>query len=98
MYPYPFTRFERIMNELSHRQQGRCFDCGNDRLPLTKGHLIPKAVGGSNHIANLVGQCKPCNNKQAANVHPAVVDHFTFDGKLVPTALRIWKKPGVGVE
>lgn len=40
-----------------------CFYCGS--YPGTKSmqidHFIPKALGGSDHIENLVLACKPCN-------------------------------------
>lgn len=53
-------------------QRGRCFDCGVIK-PLTRGHLVPLSKGGSDYISNIVGQCRTCNSKQHARIHPSVL-------------------------
>lgn len=46
-----------------------CADCGAEGKS-TIGHLIPVKRGGTNHPCNLIAQCRSCNSKQNAKVHP----------------------------
>ncbi len=57
--------------EVQGRQRGRCFDCGRE-AKLTRGHLVPLIRGGSDYIANIVAQCRPCNARQGTKIHPSV--------------------------
>ena len=45
------------------KQQGKCVYCGNvyqyDELQIE--HMIPKALGGSDHIRNCQLACRHCN-------------------------------------
>jgi hypothetical protein len=65
-----FTKAE--WREIQRKQNGRCLDCGVE-ASLSVGHLVPLSRGGSNSAANIVGQCMPCNRKQASRLHPSVV-------------------------
>jgi 5-methylcytosine-specific restriction endonuclease McrA len=53
-----------------------CIDCGTtERIEV--GHLIPVVRGGTNHPCNLVAQCRTCNARQGANIHPrAMMAHY----------------------
>ncbi len=53
-------------------QASRCFDCGVF-CRLTVGHLVPLSRGGEHDASNIVGQCKSCNSRQGARIHPAAV-------------------------
>lgn len=61
-------------------QDGRCFDCGVI-APLTRGHLMPIVRGGSDDISNIVGQCRSCNSKQHAKIHPALLATMVSDSE-----------------
>ena len=41
-----------------------CVYCGKTDVPLQIEHIVAKARGGSNRIANLVLSCIPCNQKK----------------------------------
>lgn len=48
-----------------------CLDCGKpSNGKATIGHLIPVSRGGTNNPLNLITQCRSCNSKQCARVHP----------------------------
>lgn len=38
-----------------------CYWCGAPGLGVTIDHVIPKSMGGSNRLENLVLACEPCN-------------------------------------
>lgn len=46
-------------------QGGHCAYCGATLTltELTLDHVLPKSLGGTNAIDNLVGSCQPCNVK-----------------------------------
>jgi 5-methylcytosine-specific restriction endonuclease McrA len=58
-------------DDVCERYNYKCIDCGSDG-PLTVGHAIPLSLGGSNWEDNIIPQCKSCNSKQHANIHPSV--------------------------
>lgn len=35
--------------------------CTRDLVPLTKDHIVPRSLGGKNHIDNYQPMCAPCN-------------------------------------
>ena len=38
-----------------------CAYCGAQNVPLEIDHVIPKSIGGSDRVSNLVLSCRPCN-------------------------------------
>lgn len=42
-----------------------CAYCGEAR-PLTRDHVVPVSVGGSDYIANVVPACRRCNSSKQA--------------------------------
>jgi 5-methylcytosine-specific restriction endonuclease McrA len=42
----------------------RCAYCGTKDVPLQIEHLVPKARGGSDRVANLTLACEPCNQRK----------------------------------
>lgn len=49
---------------LVKRHQYRCYYCKTSTLALVREHRVPLAVGGSNHIGNIVPACTPCNSRK----------------------------------
>ena len=45
-------------------QKRNCLYCGAPG-PSTIDHFIPRALGGSNELENLVPACTPCNQRKA---------------------------------
>jgi len=39
-----------------------------DEVLFTKDHIIPKSVGGRNHISNYQTMCSPCNTHKADKI------------------------------
>ena len=56
-----------IQNRILREQENRCFWCSQK---LDHGHvwdhLVPVAVGGSNHASNFVASCRICNSIKSA--------------------------------
>ena len=38
-----------------------CIYCGVQRKRITVDHIVPRSLGGSDHVDNLVPCCRPCN-------------------------------------
>lgn len=55
----PLKGFGSIKEAVSAMQNGRCLLCGGEITQYH--HIVPKAKGGSNTIANLVGLCDHCH-------------------------------------
>jgi hypothetical protein len=52
------------------RQQGKCYWCGKRmRGSYHADHVVPLALGGSNHPSNIVAACAECNMQKCAT-HP----------------------------
>jgi 5-methylcytosine-specific restriction endonuclease McrA len=49
------------------RQRNLCEACG-DECKLTKDHIVPLSMGGSNDASNLQGLCGPCNSRKGARI------------------------------
>lgn len=43
-----------------------CFYCGKKNIKLTKDHVIPIVLGGTDDIDNIVPACQSCNSKKQA--------------------------------
>lgn len=74
----PLTRTEKLrLNGGHHTQQEwrdlcakynqRCLACGQ-RLPLTKDHIVPVHLGGSDDISNIQPLCRSCNSSKNARI------------------------------
>lgn len=56
-----------IFSKIVRAQSGRCYRCGekfSSRLPATRDHVRPKALGGSNY-QNVLAACGPCNQEKS---------------------------------
>ncbi len=49
---------------LLEKFERRCVYCGAQEVPLEIDHVLPKARGGSNRVANLTIACHPCNQRK----------------------------------
>lgn len=58
-------------NELVERYGGRCLCCGKTGTTLTRDHIVPVRLGGSNSIENIQPLCKSCNSKK----HTKTIDY-----------------------
>jgi hypothetical protein len=52
---------------LKWRQGLRCAKCMR-KAPLTKDHIIPCALGGTDDIENIQGLCQPCNSSKGIKI------------------------------
>lgn len=57
------------------RDGSGCFYCGAEGVGLTQEHVLSKTHGGSNHVANIVLACAPCNEEAG---HMSVAEKFRF--------------------
>lgn len=55
---------------VSHRDQGRCVQCGSSQ-DLHFDHKIPWSKGGANTVGNIQLLCGPCNRRKGAEDIPA---------------------------
>lgn len=46
------------------RDKWKCVYCGATEIPLTMDHVVPKSLGGSDSIGNLVACCLKCQNEK----------------------------------
>ena len=62
--PPPRTHLKRLYGE----QQGVCRGCGHhfEARHLEVDHVVPRAKGGSDHVANLQLLCGSCNRRKGA--------------------------------
>jgi 5-methylcytosine-specific restriction endonuclease McrA len=45
-----------------------CLACGAAEVRLTRDHIVPLTLGGSNDVANLQPLCGPCNSKKGVSI------------------------------
>lgn len=77
-YPRIYTRYHRLKaNGGSHTteqwlrvlvQQGYRCACCQQVKPLTKDHIIPVALGGSDNISNIQALCQSCNASKGTKI------------------------------
>lgn len=48
---------------LKVRHGGKCVGCG-ERMPLTRDHIVPLALGGTHDIENIQPLCRNCNSRK----------------------------------
>lgn len=49
---------------LCERYGRRCLGCGASDRPLTRDHVVPLSLGGSDYIENIQPLCRPCNTRK----------------------------------
>lgn len=54
--------------QLKARASFRCVKCGEEK-PLTKDHIKPLSIGGSDNIGNIQPLCRNCNSKKWKKYH-----------------------------
>jgi len=52
---------------LCEKYDYRCLACG-EKKKLTKDHIVPIVLGGSNYIDNIQPLCQPCNSRKNKSV------------------------------
>jgi len=43
-------------------------NCSNPSKPLTKDHIVPLSIGGTDYITNIQPLCRPCNSSKGTTV------------------------------
>lgn len=56
-----------VREYLLEKWERKCAYCGATGVPLQVEHIVPKARGGSNRVANLTLACECCNQKKGSN-------------------------------
>ncbi len=57
---------------------------------LTREHIVPRALGGTNDLSNLTITCKKCNNKKG-HIHP----YYDIHGQPLKPIKEIFSKPSI---
>lgn len=60
----------------------------SDLFPLTIDHIVPKSLGGSNHIDNLQPMCSACNTAKGNGKHNRPSRQKPTPGPHVPSTLQ----------
>jgi 5-methylcytosine-specific restriction endonuclease McrA len=50
--------------DLLARAENRCMGCGRGDLKMTKDHIVPLSLGGTDTIDNIQPLCRPCNSSK----------------------------------
>ena len=57
---------ESLKKRLAYEQKWSCFVCGNMLPPTFQvDHIVPHAIGGSNHPSNLQALCVECHARKS---------------------------------
>ncbi|MYR30536.1 MULTISPECIES: HNH endonuclease [unclassified Streptomyces] len=61
---------KRLRYEILRRDKHTCRYCGAHApdVPLRVDHVLPVALGGSDHPSNLATSCDPCNNGKSSTI------------------------------
>lgn len=62
-------RLARLRERVSARTDGKCFYCLSVREDWTLEHLIPRSLGGTRNIQNMVRACGSCNVRRGNSPH-----------------------------
>jgi len=57
-----FTVWEYLLEKFNRA----CVYCAATGVRLEKEHIVPKALGGSDRVSNLVLACRPCNQRKGS--------------------------------
>lgn len=90
---------KRLRFEILRRDNHTCRYCGASApaTPLRVDHVVPAALGGSDHPSNLVTSCEPCNSGKTSTIVGTVgqinVEAFPpSPDDLAGEALKIWTR------
>lgn len=73
----PLTARER--ERVRRRDRDTCRYCGRIEGPFEVDHVVPRTLGGSNKMSNLVLACKECNGRKGQQI---------WTPRRLPTRLR----------
>lgn len=67
---------KRLRYEILRRDSHTCRYCGATApgVPLRVDHIVPVALGGTDHPSNLVTSCEPCNSGKTSTLTEAVAE------------------------
>lgn len=64
---------------ITQKQRGKCAECGV-KANLTRDHIVPLSLGGTDFAYNIQGLCQPCNsaksNKLVDYAHASLFDRY----------------------
>jgi 5-methylcytosine-specific restriction endonuclease McrA len=55
---------EEEWTELKNMYHNACLKCGATNVVLTRDHIVPPALGGTDWISNIQPLCRPCNSSK----------------------------------
>lgn len=61
---HSFTEWTSLLNA-THNM---CLACGRDDIALTRDHIVPLSLGGTNWISNIQPLCGVCNSKKGTKI------------------------------
>lgn len=78
------TEWQQISKAVIERDGGICHYCGDEAT--TADHVIPRSLGGSDDMDNLVAACRSCNSRKGTKVRvrQTWLSPRWFDGQVTP--------------